>query len=484
MKFIRCMIIFAVLSAVFSVSAESAWTYDADAKTITDGFWTLTVKSVSGNNLTVTGFTGSAAEGGEDGRSIDLTDVKDKAGNVYRVVAFEGFSGQNSTKSTLWAKKDILTEFIAPDCSNVSGQYAFNQCKSLTKVALNDAADVSLSAAAFDGCASLADFAPRKVKSAGVFLFRNCVKLTGAFELTGSAGIGQEAFSNVSLDRIVGSNVATVGQSAFNNCLNLKEVSFPNATSIGQAAFSKCAQLERVDCPNVSEILHSAFDGCTSIDESDVKILLNAGIKKLGFISGGTFYGSIFAGCTGIKGKIIWDFPNLSTNAVPPNMFENCSSITAVEFKTPVCNIGDKAFAGISSGAEIYLGKSKIKVYGKGAVCSANAPYPKIYVRDDDDEMFAAMDKTNATLRDENFRNQDWVSHLWKSDFRDAYKFPWMKDQMCKDDQICEPILINDVSYPKARIRRVYGFLALYDKSHLFCWVIGESPRGFSVKVR
>ena len=469
MKFIRCMIIFAVLSAVFSVSAESAWTYDG-AKTITDGFWTLTVESVSGNNLTVTGFTGSASEGGEDGRSIDLTDVKDKAGNVYRVVAFEGFSGQNSTKSTLWAKKDILTEFIAPHCSNVSGQYAFNQCTRLTKVALNDAADVSLSAAAFDGCASLAFFAPRKVKSAGVLLFRNCVKLTGAFELTGSTGIGQEAFAGTSLERIAGSNVPTVGKSAFGGCARLKSVDFPNVTTISEKGFSNCSLLEEVVLPSVKFISAYAFQNCVLLDQNDVNALLHPKIEQLGEKG----VGCCFMGCRGIMGEIVWNMPYLT--AVPPSCFENCEGISRVVFKTPVSEMGGAAFKGISPGAEIYLGRSIITSYGREAVGTKGVvPYPRIYVQSLNEETLAAMEKTNATLRKEDFGNTAWV---WSPG--SAYTHSWITGKMYSDTATCGKVKIDNVDYPSPKVGRVYAFVA-WD---CCCWVIGEPPRGFSVKVR
>lgn len=470
MKFIRCMIILAVLSAVFSVSAESAWIYDADAKTITDGYWTLTVKAVSGNNLTVTGFTGSAAEGGEDGRSIDLTDVKDAAENVYRVVTFEGFSGQNSTKSTLWEKKDILTEFIAPHCSNISGQYAFSECIRLTKVVLNEVADVSLAAAAFNKCTSLADFAPRKVKSAGVYLFRDCVKLTGAFELTGSAGIGEAAFAGTSLERIVGANVPTVGKSAFGGCTQLKSVDFPNVTTISEKGFNNCSLLEEVALPSVKFISAYAFQNCVLLDQDDVNHLLHQKIEQIG--QNGV--GACFMGCQGIKGEIVWNMPLIT--AVPPSCFQDCANISRVVFKTPVSEMGGAAFKGISPGAEIYLGRSIITSYGREAVGTKGVvPYPRIYVKSLSEETLAAMEKTNATLRKEDFGNRAWVSPL-----KSALTHSWITGKMYSDAATCGKVKIDNVDYPSPKVSRVYAFVA-WDYC---CWVIGEPPRGFSVKVR
>lgn len=467
MKSIGLMAAFAVLSA-FSVRAE--WTYDAGAKTITDGFWTLTVTAVSGTDLTVTGLTGSAAEGGEEGRAIDLTDVKDGAGVSYRVVKFGGFSGQNSTKSTLWAKKDILTEFIAPHCSTISGEYAFNQCTRLTKVTLNEAADVSLSAAAFDGCASLAFFAPRKVKSAGVLLFRNCVKLTEAFELTGSAGIGQEAFANTSIERIAGPTVTTVGKLAFGNCVKLKSVNFPNVTMVDEKGFNVCSLLEEVALPSVKIIGAYAFNSCVLLDQDDVNHLLHQKIEQIG--QNGV--GACFMGCQGIKGEIVWNMPLIT--AVPPSCFQDCANISRVVFKTPVSEMGGAAFKGISPGAEIYLGRSIITSYGREAVGTKGVvPYPRIYVKSLSEETLAAMEKTNVTLRKEDFGNRTWV---WSPG--SPYTHSWITGKMYSDAATCGKVKIDNVDYPSPKVKRVYAFVA-YDYC---CWVIGEPPRGFSVKVR
>lgn len=445
-----------------ALPALGGYIYDAEKKTITDANWTFEVTKVSGIELTVKADSESFI--GTDPVAIDFSEVKGTDGKSYDVVEFN--NGEN--------KKDRVTAFIAPKCWYISG--GFSGCENLTRVLLDASKTVKFGNYCFQNCKNLEIFEPRKIElvGGGYYVFQNCSKLTGEFIVCNTKTIQRAAFNSTQVEKVSGENVTSVEQEAFSNCLNLREVSFPNATSIGQGAFSKCARLERVDCPNVSVILHSAFSGCTSIDESDVKILLNAGITKLGFIGSGKFWGSIFAGCTGIKGKIIWDFPNLSTNAVPPSMFENCSSITAVEFKTPVCDIGGNAFLGISPGAEIYLGRSQIKVFGREAIGTATIPYPKIFVRNFDEGLISAMEKTNITLREKDFRNTSWVSPLGS-----AYTHGWTAGFMYKDNTVCEKITIDKVSYPSPIINRVHAFVAW---NHC-CWVIGE-PKGFSVKIR
>ncbi len=468
MKSIGLMAAFAVLSA-FSVRAE--WTYDAGAKTITDGFWTLTVTAVSGTDITVTGLTGSAAEGGEEGRAIDLTEVKDGAGVSYRVVKFGGFSGQSSTKSTLWAKKELLTQFIAPHCSNISEQYAFNQCTSLKKVELNKEVSVSLAAVSFDGCISLESLEPRKIKSAGVYLFRNCEKLAGEFDVTDSVLIGQGAFSAASIERISGLDVSSVHKDAFNGCAKLKAVDFPKLKDIGERGFANCSLLEEVELPSVEKIGAFAFVNCRTLDKDDVNALLRPEIVQLG--QNGV--GQSFNGCTGIKGAIVWNMPNITE--VPPSFFDGCSGISRVDFKTPVSKIGTSAFRGISPGAEIHLGRSKITSYGREAVgTKGTVPYPKVFVESFCEELLTAMETTNVTLREKDFQNNAWVSPVFGS----VYTHSFMAKKMYLDETTCGKVKIDNVDYPSPKVKRVYAFVA-WDAC---CWVIGEPHLGLTVEIR
>ena len=66
---------------------------------------------------------------------------------------------------------------------------------------------------------------------------------------------------------VIGSGVTRIGDSAFEGCVNLTNVSIPESvTSIGIYAFSSCTSLTVVEIPeNVKEIGYEAFGGCTGL---------------------------------------------------------------------------------------------------------------------------------------------------------------------------------------------------------------------------
>lgn len=70
-------------------------------------------------------------------------------------------------------------------------------------------------------------------------------------------------------DSYVQCNVETIGDAAFQNCSDLKELTIPNSvTTIGMSAFSYCTQLNNVIFGNsLYEIGASAFSYCRNINE-------------------------------------------------------------------------------------------------------------------------------------------------------------------------------------------------------------------------
>ena len=75
--------------------------------------------------------------------------------------------------------------------------------------------------------------------------------------------------TNISGKLVISENVTSIGDSAFNLCTNITEVTIPNSlTSIGDSAFGECFSLTSVTIGNsVTSIGNRAFDFCHGITE-------------------------------------------------------------------------------------------------------------------------------------------------------------------------------------------------------------------------
>ena len=67
--------------------------------------------------------------------------------------------------------------------------------------------------------------------------------------------------------QIAGKQVTSIGESAFENCVNITKVTIPeNAVKIGTRAFNQCQGLTQITIPaRVTQIGAQAFDGCTAL---------------------------------------------------------------------------------------------------------------------------------------------------------------------------------------------------------------------------
>ena len=65
---------------------------------------------------------------------------------------------------------------------------------------------------------------------------------------------------------IKGEKLGAIGQSAFNGCVNVKNIVIPSTvTTVYENAFSNCAKLETVITSSSLEIKEDAFKGCVKL---------------------------------------------------------------------------------------------------------------------------------------------------------------------------------------------------------------------------
>lgn len=183
--------------------------------------------SSSDNEVTITGYTGSAAE---------IAIPHTIGSNPVTAIGTRAFKGSTS-----------LTSVTIPEGVTSIGERAFENCSSLKSVTI-----------------------PSSVTSIIQYAFCNCTSLTSIDIPDGVTSIGVGAFSGcTSLESVtIPNSVTSIGPWVFQNCISLKSVDIPDSvTLIDNRVFWECTSLTSVTIPNsVTIIGNYAFRNCTSLE--------------------------------------------------------------------------------------------------------------------------------------------------------------------------------------------------------------------------
>ena len=225
-----------------------------------------------------------------------------------------------------------LTSIEIPDSVTSIGDFAFRGCSSLTSIEIPNSV-TSIGQSAFRACTSLTSIEiPNSVTSIGVYAFYECKSLTSIQIPNSVTSIGVYAFYNCSsLTSIqIPNSVTSIGECAFYGCSSLTSIEIPNSvTNIGSEAFSLCTGLAGIEIPNsVTSIGDSAFSGCSSL----------VGIEIPNSVT--SIRDSAFSGCSSLVGI---EIPN-SVTSIGVYAFYNCSSLTSIQIPNSVTSIGGGAF--------------------------------------------------------------------------------------------------------------------------------------------
>lgn len=170
-----------------------------------------------------------------------------------------------------------LTSIDLSGCTALTsiGRSAFGFCDSLTSINLsNHTSLTSIGGYAFDNCASLmsADLSGCiSLASIGAYAFRSCASLTSVdlSDCTSLTSIGEATFYNCNrlASIIIPASVTCIGEYAFYSCDSLTSITIPDSvTTIGRSAFEYCDSLMNVTIPDsVTNIGRMAFRYCTSL---------------------------------------------------------------------------------------------------------------------------------------------------------------------------------------------------------------------------
>ena len=221
---------------------------------------------------------------------------------------------------------------------------------------------------AFRNCSSLTDIViPNNVMNIGYTAFSGCSGLESVSIGTGLVSIGESAFSNCSkLANIVYNAISTVdlvpNPTIFNNnggaaviigdaveripsnlfyASNIKSVVIgQSVASIGNSAFQNCSALTSIIIPdNVSSIGASAFSGCTGLTNATI----GNGLSNLP--------NNAFFNCSGLLSVSI---PN-SITGIGASAFSGCSKLAAINLPESLESVGSYAFSGCSGLTELTL---------------------------------------------------------------------------------------------------------------------------------
>lgn len=270
------------------------------------------------------------------------------------------------------------------DLANVSpiltfGDYAFSMCRSLTAVELTKNVGTMNFNLVFYECTKLEltvspDNPNYTVGEGGVLYNKDVTEIIyypdsfeGVYELpesvtkiSGAVFKGKNSMTSI----VISKNVVEIGDSAFEDCANLKSVTFAadgtDALTIGAKAFYNCSALKEIALPARTTSIGDecfAYDSSYTIDKTLAKVTLNEGLETIGAkafahtsqltsinipstvtsIGDSAFYYSAI-------GSITFAARNGKELVFGASLFDGCSSLTKVELPEGLVSIPARTF--------------------------------------------------------------------------------------------------------------------------------------------
>ena len=173
-----------------------------------------------------------------------------------------------------------------------------------------------------------------------------------------------------------GSELATIGVSAFSGCQALSNIELPEGLeTIGNCAFFNCDALTKIDIPaSVTSIGEQAFDnsGLKTVnlaDNSHLEEIGYAAFKNCYYLTEVTIPASVttignetFSGSKSLERVEFEEGTELKT--ISSQMFSGCTSLSDITIPSTVTVIGHNAFDGCSSLTSINIPVGVTQIYG------------------------------------------------------------------------------------------------------------------------
>ena len=247
-------------------------------------------------------------------------------------------SASQSTSGTFYGSK-FKSVTIGEGVTSI-GSYAFYNCDSLTTVTIPSSV-TSIGSYAFEKCSGLTK----------VVLNSNAIAASKPYSSSSSIG---KVFGSQVKEYILGDDVTSIGEYAFEYCSGLTSVTIGNSvTSIGEMAFYGCSGLTSISVESGNK-QYDSRNNCNAIIETASNTLI-VGCKKTLIPNSVTSIGkNAFYWCSGLTSVTI---PN-SVTSIGNNAFYWCSRLTSVTIPNSVTNIGNNAFYECSGLTSVTIGNS------------------------------------------------------------------------------------------------------------------------------
>ena len=352
--------------------------------------------TVSGNQATITGYTGSAttliipssineytvtsigSNAFADCTSIESLEIPESITSIG-ASAFSGCSGLNSVYindlvswcnigffgeanplingADLYLNDVIVTDLVIPNSIVSIRNYSFLGCTSLTSLTIPNSV-TSIGSNSFGSCVNLNSVSVGNgVTSINYNAFNGCNNLASVYitELTAWCNIdfayftsnplsyGADLYLNNNLvtNLTVPNGITSIKDYAFYGCTSLISVDLPTSVeSIGNSAFEYCGSLISIDIPeSVQSIGNSAFYRCVSL----ISVTIPNGVTSIGNYT--------FSNCFSLTSVELPD----SVTSINDFAFYLCSNLTSITIPENVESIGESAFQNCTDLTFIYF---------------------------------------------------------------------------------------------------------------------------------